>query len=158
MTKQYECLECKFECYNLSVAKKHLERTNHQVVPAGQKNIVEEGKEVKELTDENNMMLRIARLIEQMNNLPPAKVKDSREDWEPGISVSFGFFGGTLGYYVSFYNPVDKSVKQIGIYDTLSEAQDGIATWTDHADTCETCSDGFPGLAGHTHPSKALYT
>ena len=64
MTKAYECLECSFECYNLSVAKKHLERTNHQVVPAGQKNIVEEVKEVKEPTDENNIMLRIARLIE----------------------------------------------------------------------------------------------
>ena len=136
MTKQYECLECKFECYNLSVAKKHLERTNHQVVPAGQKNIV---KEVKEPTDENNIMLRIARLIEQMNNLPPAKVKDSREDWEPGIMVTRRVYG----YEVSHWGAA------IGIYDTLSEAQDGIATWTDHADTCETCSDGFPGAASH---------
>ena len=139
MTKQYECLECKFECYNLSVAKKHLERTNHQVVPAGQKNIVEEVKEVKEPTDENNIMLRIARLIEQMNNLPPAKVKDSREDWEPGIMVTRRVYG----YEVSHWGAA------IGIYDTLSEAQDGIATWTDHADTCETCSDGFPGAASH---------
>jgi hypothetical protein len=139
MTKAYECLECSFECYNLSVAKKHLERTNHQVVPAGQKNIVEEVKEVKEPTDENNMMLRIARLIEQMNNLPPAKVKDSREDWEPGIMVT----RRSYGYEVSHWGAA------IGIYDTLSEAQDGIATWTDHADTCETCSDGFPGAASH---------
>ena len=139
MTKAYECLECSFECYNLSVAKKHLERTNHQVVPAGQKNIVEEVKEVKEPTDENNMMLRIARLIEQMNNLPPAKVKDSREDWEPGIMVTRRVYG----YEVSHWGAA------IGIYDTLSEAQDGIATWTDHADTCETCSDGFPGAASH---------
>jgi hypothetical protein len=139
MTKAYECLECSFECYNLSVAKKHLERTNHQVVPAGQKNIVEEVKEVKEPTDENNMMLRIARLIEQMNNLPPAKVKDSREDWEPGIMVT----RRSYGYEVSHWGAA------IGIYDTLSEAQDGIATWADHADTCETCSDGFPGAASH---------
>lgn len=139
MTKAYECLECSFECYNLSVAKKHLERTNHQVVPAGQKNIVEEVKEVKEPTDENNIMLRIARLIEQMNNLPPAKVKDSREDWEPGIMVTRRVYG----YEVSHWGAA------IGIYDTLSEAQDGIATWTDHADTCETCSDGFPGAASH---------
>ena len=139
MTKAYECLECSFECYNLSVAKKHLERTNHQVVPAGQKNIVEEVKEVKEPTDENNIMLRIARLIEQMNNLPPAKVKDSREDWEPGIMVT----RRSYGYEVSHWGAA------IGIYDTLSEAQDGIATWTDHADTCETCSDGFPGAASH---------
>ena len=111
MTKQYECLECKFECYNLSVAKKHLERTNHQVVPAGQKNIVKE-------------------------------VKDSREDWEPGILILRGF----SGYRVSHWGA------EIGIYDTLSEAQDAIAAWTDHADTCETCSDGFPGAASH-HPS-----
>ena len=139
MTKAYECLECSFECYNLSVAKKHLERTNHQVVPAGQKNIVEEVKEVKEPTDENNIMLRIARLIEQMNNLPPAQVKDSREDWEPGILILRGF----SGYRVSHWGA------EIGIYDTLSEAQDAIAAWTDHADTCETCSDGFPGAASH---------
>ena len=136
MTKQYECLECSFECYNLSVAKKHLERTNHQVVPAGQKNIV---KEVKEPTDENNIMLRIAKLMEQMNNLPPAKVKDSREDWEPGVMVT----RRSYGYEVTHWGAA------IGIYDTLSEAQDGIAAWGDHADMCETCSDGFPGAASH---------
>ncbi len=143
MTKQYECLECKFECYNLSVAKKHLERTNHQVVPAGQKNIVKEVKEVKEPTDENNMMLRIARLIEQMNNLPPAKVKDSREDWEPGVSIRYGWFGDDFGYEVCYYT------RRIGIYDTVEQALAAITDWSDHADTCETCSDGFPGAASH---------
>ena len=146
MTKAYECLECSFECYNLSVAKKHLERTNHQVVPAGQKNIV---KEVKEPTDENNMVLRIAKLMERMNNLPPAKVKDSRMDWEPGIGVRFGAFAGTLGYAVSYYNTWTKDVQRIGIYDTLDQALTAIAEWSDHADTCETCSDGFPGAASH---------
>ena len=133
MTKQYECLECKFECYNLSVAKKHLERTNHQVVPAGQKNIV---KEVKEPT-----WLSFAKELDDMFNKPREvkEVKDPREDWEPGIMVTRRVYG----YEVSHWGAA------IGIYDTLSEAQDGIVTWADHADTCEICYDGFPGAASH---------
>ena len=133
MTKAYECLECSFECYNLSVAKKHLERTNHQVVPAGQKNIVKEVKEPQWIGFANVLQ----EVVEEFKKA--REVKDSREDWEPGILILRGF----SGYRVSHWGA------EIGIYDTLSEAQDAIAAWTDHADTCETCSDGFPGAASH---------
>ena len=137
MTKQYECLECKFECYNLSVAKKHLERTNHQVVPAGQKNIV---KEVKEPT-----WLSFAKELDDMFNKPREvkEVKDPREDWEPGVSIRYGWFGDDFGYEVCYYT------RRIGIYDTVEQALAAITDWSDHADTCETCSDGFPGAASH---------
>jgi hypothetical protein len=121
MTSQYECSEagCKFECYNPSVARKHMDKLGHQVVVATVKD-----KQVIEVKEQ-----------------PATLWLDG--GWEPGVGILCDYFGGTLGYEVSYYG------RRIGIYDTEGQALGAIEDWGEHADTCETCSDGFPGAASH---------